>query len=168
MKIIDLGSSCFVSDHLSSYVQSRSYRAPEVILGAPYGQKIDVWSMGCILAELFSGLVLFQNDSLVTLLARVVGILGPVPPALLSRSRLAHKYFTKHGQLFEFDEARPSLLCHLHYPPSPPLRCTPRSPLDSRRPLGVLKNDKTSSLFSSEARRRYATVAAPPFPVPRV
>mmetsp|Transcript_50465 Transcript_50465/g.96405 ORF Transcript_50465/g.96405 Transcript_50465/m.96405 type:complete len:683 (-) Transcript_50465:537-2585(-) len=109
VKIIDLGSSCFVSDHLSSYVQSRSYRAPEVILGAPYGQKIDVWSMGCILAELFSGLVLFQNDSLVTLLARVVGILGPVPPALLSRSRLAHKYFTKHGQLFEFDEDRGSV-----------------------------------------------------------
>eukprot|EP00959_Pyramimonas_sp_CCMP1952_P263991 5520402-Pyramimonas_sp.AAC.1 len=51
VKIIDLGSSCFTTDHLSSYVQSRSYRAPEVILGAKYGQKIDVWSMGCILAE---------------------------------------------------------------------------------------------------------------------
>ena len=60
VKVIDLGSSCFTSDHLSSYVQSRSYRAPEVILGLPYDQKIDVWSLGCILAELLSGYVLLQ------------------------------------------------------------------------------------------------------------
>ena len=35
IKVIDFGSSCFTRDHLSSYVQSRSYRAPEVILGLP-------------------------------------------------------------------------------------------------------------------------------------
>ena len=58
--MIDFGSSCFTTDQLSSYVQSRSYRAPEVILGLPYGQKVDVWSLGCILAELLSGYVLFQ------------------------------------------------------------------------------------------------------------
>ena len=55
IKIIDLGSSCFQTDHLCSYVQSRSYRAPEVILGHSYDQKIDIWSLGCILAELCTG-----------------------------------------------------------------------------------------------------------------
>lgn len=60
VKVIDLGSSCYTSDQLSSYVQSRSYRAPEVILGLPYDQKIDIWSLGCIIAELLSGYVLFQ------------------------------------------------------------------------------------------------------------
>ena len=60
VKVIDFGSSCYITDQLSSYVQSRSYRAPEVILGLPYGQKVDVWSLGCILAELLSGYVLFQ------------------------------------------------------------------------------------------------------------
>lgn len=55
VKVIDLGSSCFETDHLCSYVQSRSYRAPEVILGLPYDKKIDVWSLGCILAELCTG-----------------------------------------------------------------------------------------------------------------
>lgn len=60
VKVIDLGSSCFITDQLSSYVQSRSYRAPEVILGLPYDYKVDVWSLGCILAELSSGFVLFQ------------------------------------------------------------------------------------------------------------
>jgi serine/threonine protein kinase len=68
VKIIDFGSSCFVTDHLTSYVQSRSYRAPEVILGLPYDQQIDMWSLGCIIAELWTGRVLFQNDSLATLL----------------------------------------------------------------------------------------------------
>jgi serine/threonine protein kinase len=55
IKVIDLGSSCFETDHLCAYVQSRSYRAPEVILGLPYDKKIDIWSLGCILAELCTG-----------------------------------------------------------------------------------------------------------------
>nr|PNR46873.1 hypothetical protein PHYPA_013993 [Physcomitrium patens] len=101
IKVIDLGSSCFQTDHLCSYVQSRSYRAPEVILGLPYDQKIDMWSLGCILAELCSGNVLFQNDSLATLLARVVGILGPIDPELLSKGRDSHKFFTKNHTLYE-------------------------------------------------------------------
>ena len=66
VKVIDLGSSCFPPDNLCSYVQSRSYRAPEVILGLPYDKKIDVWSLGCILAELCTGNVspdLFDDES---------------------------------------------------------------------------------------------------------
>lgn len=59
IKVIDLGSSCFQSDPLSLYVQSRSYRAPEVILGLSYDAKIDLWSLGCILGELCSGEVSF-------------------------------------------------------------------------------------------------------------
>lgn len=59
IKVIDLGSSCFQTDNLTLYVQSRSYRAPEVMLGLPYDQKIDIWSVGCILAELYSGEVHF-------------------------------------------------------------------------------------------------------------
>jgi serine/threonine protein kinase len=72
VKVIDFGSSCFIHDHLSSYVQSRSYRAPEVILGCKYDYKIDIWSLGCIVAELFTGNVLFQNDSIQSLLAKVI------------------------------------------------------------------------------------------------
>lgn len=72
VKVIDFGSSCFIHDHLSSYVQSRSYRAPEVILGCKYDYKIDIWSLGCILAELYTGNVLFQNDSIHSLLAKVI------------------------------------------------------------------------------------------------
>lgn len=96
MKVIDFGSSCFLTDHLSTYVQSRSYRAPEVILGMPYDQRIDIWSLGCILAELYTGKVLFQNDSVQTLLARLVGIMGQLDRKYLKRGKYSAKYFTKN------------------------------------------------------------------------
>ncbi|XP_018445882.1 uncharacterized protein LOC108817640 [Raphanus sativus] len=101
IKVIDLGSSCFETDHLCSYVQSRSYRAPEVILGLPYDKKIDVWSLGCILAELCTGNVLFQNDSPASLLARVMGIVGSIDHEMLTKGRDSHKYFTKNRMLYE-------------------------------------------------------------------
>ncbi|KAJ7970211.1 Kinase family protein [Quillaja saponaria] len=101
VKVIDLGSSCFETDHLCSYVQSRSYRAPEVILGLPYGKKIDIWSLGCILAELCTGNVLFQNNSPATLLARVIGIISPIDQSMLAKGRDTYKYFTKNHMLYE-------------------------------------------------------------------
>ncbi|KAG6418451.1 hypothetical protein SASPL_120655 [Salvia splendens] len=104
IKIIDLGSSCFQSDNLSLYVQSRSYRAPEVMLGLPYDQKIDLWSVGCILAELHSGEVLFPNEAVVTLLARIIGILGPIDMEMLQNGQETNKYFTDDHELYCLNE----------------------------------------------------------------
>ncbi|EYU22357.1 hypothetical protein MIMGU_mgv1a005437mg [Erythranthe guttata] len=104
IKIIDLGSSCFQTDHLSLYVQSRSYRAPEVMLGLPYGQKIDLWSLGCILAELCSGEVLFPNEGVVMLLARMIGTIGPIDMEMLHKGEEVHKYFTKEYDLYYLNE----------------------------------------------------------------
>ena len=101
VKIIDFGSSCYIHDHLSSYVQSRSYRAPEVIIGCKYDYKIDMWSLGCILAELFTGSVLFQNDTVQGLLARVIGIVGPFPEWMLEEGKLVSKFFTKDRLLYQ-------------------------------------------------------------------
>lgn len=101
VKVIDLGSSCFETDHLCPYVQSRSYRAPEVILGLPYDKRIDIWSLGCILAELCSGNVLFENESSATLLARIIGTVGPIEAEMLDMGRDTHKYFTKDYVLYE-------------------------------------------------------------------
>lgn len=55
IKVIDFGSSCFQDKRMYTYIQSRFYRAPEVILGLPYGPPIDMWSTGCILVELYTG-----------------------------------------------------------------------------------------------------------------
>ncbi|KAF3321908.1 Dual specificity protein kinase pom1 [Carex littledalei] len=104
IKVIDLGSSCFVTDNLCLYVQSRSYRAPEVILGLPYDQKIDIWSLGCILAELCTGEVLFPNDSVSTMLARIIGIIGPIDMEMLVLGHETSKYFTDDYDLFHKNE----------------------------------------------------------------
>ncbi|VDQ02756.1 unnamed protein product [Trichobilharzia regenti] len=55
IKVIDFGSSCYINECPYNYIQSRFYRAPEVILGLPYGTPIDMWSLGCILAEFITG-----------------------------------------------------------------------------------------------------------------
>lgn len=104
VKIIDLGSSCFRSDNLCLYVQSRSYRAPEVILGLPYDEKIDLWSLGCILAELCSGEVLFPNEAVAMILARIVAVLGPIETEMLEKGQETHKYFTKEFELYHLNE----------------------------------------------------------------
>ncbi|XP_042388847.1 probable serine/threonine-protein kinase clkA isoform X1 [Zingiber officinale] len=104
IKIIDLGSSCFEMDNLCTYVQSRSYRAPEVILGLSYDQKIDIWSLGCILAELYTGDVLFPNDSVPMILARMIGILGPIDEEMLSLGLETNKYFTEKYDLYHTNE----------------------------------------------------------------
>lgn len=101
VKLIDLGSSCFVTDKLNVYIQSRSYRAPEVILGLQYDQKIDIWSLGCVLIELWTGKVLLQNESLPTLLARLESIFGPTPPWMVRRGRFSHRFFTRDCKIFE-------------------------------------------------------------------
>jgi serine/threonine protein kinase len=46
IKVIDFGSSCYEHQQAYTYIQSRFYRAPEVILGARYGMAIDMWSYG--------------------------------------------------------------------------------------------------------------------------
>ncbi|BAD73772.1 putative dual-specificity tyrosine-(Y)-phosphorylation regulated kinase TbPK4 [Oryza sativa Japonica Group] len=104
IKVIDLGSSCFLTDNLCLYVQSRSYRAPEVILGLPYDQRIDIWSLGCILAELYTGEVLFPNEPVPIMLAQMIGIIGPIDMEMLALGEETQKYFTDDYDLFTKNE----------------------------------------------------------------
>ena len=101
VKLIDFGSSCYLTDRQSSYIQSRSYRAPEVVLGLPYDGKIDVWSLGCVVAEMYTGEVTFQNDSIVSMLSRIEAICGPFPRHMIAQGRQSGRFFTKSGLLFE-------------------------------------------------------------------
>lgn len=64
VKIVDFGCSNHVSrTKCNMYIQSRYYRAPEVILGLPFNEAIDMWSLGCIIVELFIGYPLYPGSS---------------------------------------------------------------------------------------------------------
>ncbi len=51
--LIDLGSCAPLSSSFPKYVQSRIYRAPEVLIEGRYSNRIDIWSAGCVLGEVF-------------------------------------------------------------------------------------------------------------------
>lgn len=93
VKLIDFGSSCQVSEKLFTYIQSRFYRAPEIILGLPYDCSIDMWSFGCVLAEIVVGRPLFLADTEQELLYKIVMRKGPVPEHLLSYAVKKQKFF---------------------------------------------------------------------------
>ncbi len=61
IRLIDFGSATFQDEYHSSVVSTRHYRAPEIILGLGWSYPCDIWSIGCILVEFFTGDALFQT-----------------------------------------------------------------------------------------------------------
>lgn len=87
IKVIDFGSSCFENERIHSYIQSRFYRSPETILGAKYGMPIDMWSLGCILAELATGHPLFPGEDEGDQLACIIELLNMPPESLKQQAK---------------------------------------------------------------------------------
>ncbi|CAM9135981.1 unnamed protein product [Bubo scandiacus] len=64
VKLVDFGSACILTEvcHVKQpYIQTRFYRAPEILLGLPFCEKVDVWSLGCVMAELHLGRPLYPG-----------------------------------------------------------------------------------------------------------
>lgn len=93
IKVIDFGSSCFEGEKLYSYIQSRFYRAPEIILGLNYGIEIDMWSFGCIIAELYTGIPIFPGENEVDQLNYIMEYFGPPSDDLINIARKKNQFF---------------------------------------------------------------------------
>lgn len=87
VKLIDFGTSCFMNNIPFTYIQSRYYRAPEVLLDLKLGPAIDMWSFGCILAELFTGDPIFAGENASDQLSCIISILGNPPIDMLVPSK---------------------------------------------------------------------------------
>ena len=60
VKICDFGTALHIDEaNLVEYMQSRFYRAPEIILGCPFDCAIDMWSAACTIFELYTGKIMF-------------------------------------------------------------------------------------------------------------
>lgn len=124
IKVIDFGSSCYVNRKTYTYIQSRFYRSPEVILGLSYGTPIDMWSLGnykqsfdfnftlinkkinqnlqfystgCILAELYTGYPIFPGENEVEQLACIMEVLNIPPEDVLNQASRRRLFFDSRG-----------------------------------------------------------------------
>jgi serine/threonine protein kinase len=93
IKVIDFGSSCHRDRQMYKYIQSRFYRSPEVVLELPYDQAIDMWSLGCILVEMHTGMPLFSGRDEADQMRRFVALQGPPPHHMLMQSKKTEKFF---------------------------------------------------------------------------
>ena len=114
IKVVDLGTCRKINDNASD-IQTRYYRAPEVILGINYNEKVDVWSLGCILYELVTGKILFSpskndlgsRDRLhIYLICDALNEM--IPASMIEKSRRKQMFFTCKNHLkgyYLFDES---------------------------------------------------------------
>ncbi|XP_056092624.1 homeodomain-interacting protein kinase 1 isoform X2 [Rhinichthys klamathensis goyatoka] len=96
VKVIDFGSASHVSKAVcSTYLQSRYYRAPEIILGLPFCEAIDMWSLGCVIAELFLGWPLYPGASEYDQIRYISQTQGLPPEYLLSAGTKTSRFFNR-------------------------------------------------------------------------
>lgn len=116
LKLCDFGSAKqLVKGELNvSYICSRYYRAPELIFGATdYTCNIDIWSAGCVLAELLLGQPIFPGDSGVDQLVEIIKVLG-------TPTREQIRQMNPNYQEFKFPQIRAHPWNKVFRPRTPP------------------------------------------------
>ena len=101
IKIIDFGSSCYTDQSQYEYIQSRYYRAPEILLGLNYGCEIDMWSLGCILCELYCGIPIFPGENEYDMIYYIMEYIGLPPKDLIEKSPKKLDFFNEDGKPLE-------------------------------------------------------------------
>lgn len=86
IKLIDFGNATYEDEHHSSIINTRQYRGPEVLLASGWDERSDLWSIGCILMELYAGEQLFETHEELEHLALMERIIDTLPQDMLSRA----------------------------------------------------------------------------------
>ena len=98
VKIIDFGASCEDCASGFFYVQSRFYRAPEIVLGIQYDHAVDMWSFGCILYELLMGSPLFPAKDENELIEYLIVTLGDIPNWMVTHCKKYKQFYRMSPQ----------------------------------------------------------------------
>ena len=117
IKISNFSNACYLNHHFSREIQTRQYRAPEIILGINYNETVDIWSLGCIVFELITGDCLFEprqkNNSFSKdddHLAQFIELLGKIPKNFALSGTESKRFFTKDGKLIRINTLHKRLL----------------------------------------------------------
>uniref|UniRef100_A0A9J7YK16 mitogen-activated protein kinase n=1 Tax=Cyprinus carpio carpio TaxID=630221 RepID=A0A9J7YK16_CYPCA len=97
LKILDFGLARLTDDEMTGYVATRWYRAPEIMLNwMHYNMTVDIWSVGCIMAELLTGRTLFPGTDHIDQLKLILMLVGTPEPELLTKisSESAQNYIS--------------------------------------------------------------------------
>ncbi|XP_054551940.1 mitogen-activated protein kinase 11 isoform X1 [Talpa occidentalis] len=91
LRILDFGLARQADEEMTGYVATRWYRAPEIMLNwMHYNQTVDIWSVGCIMAELLQGKALFPGNDYIDQLKRIMEVVGTPTPEVLAKISSEH------------------------------------------------------------------------------
>ena len=94
--ITDLGTACVIGDREYSYLQTSHYRSPDIILQhRSWNEKIDIWSLGCILFELITGRYLFRGETQEDYMTSFIETIGIPPFEYLEDCKEKRIYFNR-------------------------------------------------------------------------
>ena len=116
IKISNFSNACYLNHHFSREIQTRQYRAPEIILGINYNETVDIWSLGCIVFELITGDCLFEPRQKNSFskdddhLAQFIELLGKIPKNFALSGTESKRFFTKDGKLCRINTLHKRLL----------------------------------------------------------
>ncbi|CAD8094866.1 unnamed protein product [Paramecium sonneborni] len=97
VKLVDFGSGCIDGNQVYTYIQSRYYRAPEVIFGLKYGIEIDMWSFGCLIAEIHLGSPIFPGDNEIDQFHLIMELLGIPSIEFIQKCPRKKHFFDENG-----------------------------------------------------------------------
>lgn len=107
IKIADFGTCVELDDLFTDELQTEYYRSPEIILGYKYNEKIDIWSLGCIIVELLTGNLLFEpkkskhHNRTINHLLDIMEYFGQFDKKMITKCKYRNKYFNKKNEIID-------------------------------------------------------------------
>ncbi|XP_028458325.1 homeodomain-interacting protein kinase 1-like isoform X2 [Perca flavescens] len=96
VKLIDFGLAMPRSEARQGVtLQTLCFRSPEIVLGLPFSEAIDMWSLGCVMAKMAHGCLLFSGETEYEALQYIAELLGPLAERLLNNGQKTQRYFTR-------------------------------------------------------------------------
>lgn len=119
IKLADLGNACWTHHHFTEDIQTRQYRALEVLIGAGYDTAADIWSTACMAFELACGDYLFEPHSGENYsrdedhIAHIIELVGHIPKHVALSGKYSRDFFNKKGELRNISKLKPWSLYHV-------------------------------------------------------
>ena len=102
VKLCDFGSGYMPDEvEITPVLGSRFYRAPEIMIGLLWNTSIDMWAMGCVLFELYTGRILFSGQDNNAMLKLIFRVCGQFPIKIGKYGNFWYQHFDENGIFLE-------------------------------------------------------------------